>query len=416
MLILNYLHVPAAVPLFPVCGLPLCCRAALEGRKNHQKVVLLVHRQDLPAVNTTLVDDERLQNTRTFSSAEELITSDIWQQTGEGEEILLLAADRVWSGNPLQGDAKAENGTVFLDHEGLTVMATTGKAHLKAESFDPAQATFPANIIPPNKQRHIRIDGVQWCRVATPAEIEHGEKHLLASLVKDTDGFISRHINRKISLYLTRHLMRTRITPNQITAVVLAIGICAGPAIIAMGGYGGILAGALLYYFSSVLDGCDGEISRLKFMGTPLGAWLDTVGDDIVGLSFLIGLYTVLFQRSPLWGWTGAFAIFFYLLTLVPRYYVLAVYLETGDYQKLAVAKHRPDDVKGLPRVIQFFEDSVFRIDFFSFSAVVTALFNFPELFASVYALGCMAAAIDSLIMFSHHRKQAMQKIQKGSG
>lgn len=204
--------------------------------------------------------------------------------------------------------------------------------------------------------------------------------------------------------------MRTTVTPNQITAVVFSIGVCSGPLMVIVGGYWGLFIGALLYYLSAILDGCDGELARLKFLGTPLGAWLDTVGDDIVGLSFLLGLYTVLFHQSPLWAWIGVFAILFYLLTLIPRYYVLAVYLETGDYQKLAVAKHRPKDVKGIARTIQFFEDSVFRIDFFSFAAFVTALLNIPELFASVYALGCMAAAIDSLVMFSQHRKQFMIK------
>src|SRR4030095_4432950 len=42
------------------------------------------------------------------------------------------------------------------------------------------------------------------------------------------------------------------------------------------------LAGALLFLTHSILDGCDGELARLKFMESPRGAALDFWGDNLV--------------------------------------------------------------------------------------------------------------------------------------
>jgi len=42
------------------------------------------------------------------------------------------------------------------------------------------------------------------------------------------------------------------------------------------------LTGALLFLMHSILDGCDGELARLKFLETRHGAVLDFWGDNIV--------------------------------------------------------------------------------------------------------------------------------------
>src|SRR5881409_4535927 len=42
------------------------------------------------------------------------------------------------------------------------------------------------------------------------------------------------------------------------------------------------LVGALLFLAHSILDGCDGELARLKFMESPHGAILDFWGDNVV--------------------------------------------------------------------------------------------------------------------------------------
>ena len=104
---------------------------------------------------------------------------------------------------------------------------------------------------------------------------------LLRSLIKQREGFMSRHFERKISLALTRRLAITRVTPDAMTLVSLAIGLVGAPFFLSSSpAYQ--LTGALLFLLHSILDGCDGELARLKFMESPHGAILDFWGDNVV--------------------------------------------------------------------------------------------------------------------------------------
>ncbi len=51
-----------------------------------------------------------------------------------------------------------------------------------------------------------------------------------------------------------------------------------------------MVVGALLAHVSSVIDGCDGEIARLKFQATEFGGWFDAVLDRYADAFLLFGL------------------------------------------------------------------------------------------------------------------------------
>src|SRR5438105_3958994 len=111
---------------------------------------------------------------------------------------------------------------------------------------------------------------------------------------KETDGFFARHVDRKISGAISRQLLRTPVTPNQITLAVTAIGIGAG-FLMAQPGYWPKLAGALLFLITSILDGCDGEVARAKHLTSRWGGWLDLWGDNVVHIVVFYGLGRGLF-------------------------------------------------------------------------------------------------------------------------
>jgi CDP-L-myo-inositol myo-inositolphosphotransferase len=50
------------------------------------------------------------------------------------------------------------------------------------------------------------------------------------------------------------------------------------------------LLGGLLAQFASVIDGCDGEVARLKFQGSDYGGWFDAVLDRYADAFLLFGL------------------------------------------------------------------------------------------------------------------------------
>jgi len=104
---------------------------------------------------------------------------------------------------------------------------------------------------------------------------------LLRSLIKDTEGFMSRHFERRVSLAITRRLVGTSITPNAMTLMSLTIGLLGAPFFLSTEPLLQI-AGSLLFLTHSILDGCDGELARLKFQESPTGARLDFWGDNLV--------------------------------------------------------------------------------------------------------------------------------------
>jgi phosphatidylglycerophosphate synthase len=132
--------------------------------------------------------------------------------------------------------------------------------------------------------------------IASAADLLGAETWLLQSLVKDTEGFMSRHVERPISLAISRRLAGTRVTPNTMTLASVAVGL-AGAALFLSSRPGAPVAGALLVLLHSILDGCDGELARLKFQESRFGGVLDFWGDNVVHAA-LFGTIAAAWSRA----------------------------------------------------------------------------------------------------------------------
>ena len=146
--------------------------------------------------------------------------------------------------------------------------------------------------------------------IASAADLARAEDWLLESLVKDTEGFMSRHVERRISLAVSRRLAATRVTPNAMTLFSVGVGL-AGALLFLSSRLGAPLAGAFLVLLHSILDGCDGELARLKFQESRLGGVLDFWGDNVVH-SALFGTIAIAWSRASGQTWPlllGAAAI-----------------------------------------------------------------------------------------------------------
>jgi phosphatidylglycerophosphate synthase len=123
--------------------------------------------------------------------------------------------------------------------------------------------------------------GIDPLVVAGPDDIPAAERRLLRALVKDTDGFMAKHVERPISLAISRRLAATPVTPNQMTLISVTIGLMGAPFFLSAQPLWQTL-GALLFLAHSILDGCDGELARLKFKESRWGGILDFWGDNVV--------------------------------------------------------------------------------------------------------------------------------------
>ena len=130
----------------------------------------------------------------------------------------------------------------------------------------------------PSAQIPVDIDPMT---VTTLADIDLAEQRLLRGLVKDTDGFMARHFERRISLQIVRRLASTAVTPNQITVFSVAVGLLGAPFFLSTL-WPWQTIGAVLFLAHSILDGCDGELARLKFQESRFGGAIDYWGDNVV--------------------------------------------------------------------------------------------------------------------------------------
>lgn len=126
-------------------------------------------------------------------------------------------------------------------------------------------------------------------RLEAPLDADHLTDWLMAAGPKDADGFMARHFDRHISLAVSRALLPSSVTPNQMTLFSTTLGLC-GAALFLGSGTAWHAAGALLVWLHSVLDGCDGELARVRFQESPFGADLDFWGDNLVHLALFSAL------------------------------------------------------------------------------------------------------------------------------
>lgn len=145
------------------------------------------------------------------------------------------------------------------------------------------------------------IQDKYWIDVDNEEAFNKAENLLISNLKKTSDGPVSRYLNRPLSIRITRLLLKTKITPNHVSIFAFILSIM-GAVFFFLGGYFNLIIGAIMAQISSVIDGCDGEIARLKFKATEFGGWLDAVLDRYADSFLLFGLtYHVYLINNNYW-------------------------------------------------------------------------------------------------------------------
>lgn len=119
------------------------------------------------------------------------------------------------------------------------------------------------------------------------ASAAHATQKVWASLTSAADGFVDKHFNRPVGRFLSKILIYTPISPNQVSVAATLIGLlsawcfAAGSARLA-------IWGAILLQLSAIVDCVDGDLARVLFKESPLGKWLDIVGDQVVHIGVFV--------------------------------------------------------------------------------------------------------------------------------
>lgn len=223
----------------------------------------------------------------------------------EGESYLIfpvvticrpaLVQDLVSQAHP----GKTEIITDARDTPALAIVPGVVVAHAVTALADGAPLRQTMGLAESKTVQRSAARGYFCARINPHSSLAALERELLLSLENPRDGMVDTHINRKISRLITPWLLRTPLTPNQVTVLSCVVGLLSALCFVP-GGYWGPVCGAVLLQFSVVLDCCDGEIARIKYQESPLGDWLDIGCDTVVHIAVFVGIGIAVWRNGAL--------------------------------------------------------------------------------------------------------------------
>ena len=160
------------------------------------------------------------------------------------------------------------------------------------ESIDSGNESLAAGIkVLANRQKikAFDISDKYWLDVDDNSALKNAKSLLFEKLKKNTDGPVSRILNRPISIKMSELLLKTKITPNQISLINFIVALF-GALFFYIGDYFSLVIGGILIHLSSIIDGCDGEVARLKLVETKYGGWFDAVLDRYADAIIIFGM------------------------------------------------------------------------------------------------------------------------------
>ncbi|NIP30109.1 MAG: hypothetical protein GTO02_08100, partial [Candidatus Dadabacteria bacterium] len=180
------------------------------------------------------------------------------------------------------------------------------------------------------KIKAVPIEDGYWYRLLNNKQsIKEAEKIIFSNVGKTATGWIARNINGRISLPLSKLLIKTPLTPNMVSVLINVIGVLCGP----LYALGHPVLGALFMQIATVLDRCDGEVARIKLMETKKGQWVDTISDQFTVLSFLLGVpIGYYFQTKSMIPLVfGAYNVLIFVFFVIWSFYFLVKYTNSGS-------------------------------------------------------------------------------------
>jgi phosphatidylglycerophosphate synthase len=280
--------------------LPIILRAILGAQAvNPKRIVLVANQIVLNIIRRELLRTGRLPEMVEWYDIDNVhrsLPKLLGEVAAESDRIVLLSGNTTYHPRIFQMIGECDEGSdaVALTTDGrfVGIYSISRCCALEIARDCPGQIDTPVELYAWFKPRHsIVLKSVEdnlWQVVNVPHDRLIAERKLDEWLVKPTDGVFAR-MNRRISIPISRRLIKFPITPNMISLFTLCVGFLAG-VFFAWGGYWNTVIGAVLSVWASILDGCDGEVARLKLQVSKFGCWLETVCDYLYYLFIFSGM------------------------------------------------------------------------------------------------------------------------------
>ena len=415
--------------------LPVLLRAILGVQSNHpERIVVVLNRVIGPQIRSELTQTGRIPDGVEWLEADpgtplSTIVRQVTPSSG-GARVLLIAGDCTyqpalhrmvseWDGRSSAlelATGSVPTGLFALNHEAALELGAEIESNVVTVQDLHRWITRKAISHGPPFVDFRLVEEDSWQQISMPQDSIAAEQKLDRWLVKPTDGVFAR-MNRTISIPISRQLIKFPITPNMVSLFTLGVSFAAG-ASYAMGGYLSTLVGAILSVWASILDGCDGEVARLKLQASDFGCWLETACDYLYYLFLFAGMAIGLERSSgnrAFWAW-GAVLLFGAATTILLAWFERSRLSGKHPEQFLAIWQKKAESRSSNPllylgRNCEF----IIRRCFLPYALLVFALLNLTWLALYMSAIGANVAWIISLysrFAFSSKSRAAKTSVQ----
>jgi len=415
VILANHLEACGCGSSMPEVGsLSIVLRSILGAKKaGAARIVVVVQRANAFRIRKELLQTGRLPDSLEWwelGSESSSFGSRFGQLASEVEgHLVLIAADRIYhpSLHRQAGEWDREDSALafMTGGEPVGIFSLTREVSLDLARSCPSSASSIEELhnwlTSTYSVKRELVTKDKWQRVSTEQQRLTAEGKLDAWLVKPTDGIFAR-TNRRISIPISRQIIRFPITPNMVSLFTLGVSFAAG-VFLALGGYWHMLTGAILSWFASVLDGCDGEVARLKFQESDFGCWLETICDYLYYLFIFAGMTIGLARTSGTRAYLvwGGFLVFGAIVTILTSGLQRHRLASASPEQFLRVWQKEADNRRSNP-LLYFGRQTEFIIRrcFLPYVFLFFALFNIMNWLLIAGAVGANVAWMISLYSY----------------
>ncbi len=285
-----------------IAGLPFLLRNILNIQRGGIRSLVVYGSEPMETLRRTITQDPRIDLQLNWADD----SRQLLQAIGQSSKNLFLDGSFLHEKNKIRSalvtlspKEDSGNGRLFyLDTEALkNLLKPTDTFAFPGVDKAREQSGLWTDSAPDlDKSLLVYLPEEERPKIKNEADFRKESKRLLkTSGGLSNDSLITRLLSRPVSGFLTRGLIDTTITPNQITLFSFALGIAAAVCFF-IGGHAMGIAGAALLLLSIWVDGVDGEIARIKFMESPLGGKLDILCDNLVHIAVFFAIGFGLYQ------------------------------------------------------------------------------------------------------------------------
>ncbi len=184
--------------------------------------------------------------------------------------------------------------------------------------------------------------------------------------------------DQRIARVVVRPLVRTAVTPNQLTAATLLLAV-AGAALLAVGDQHAANWGAGIFVLARFLDHFDGELARQKGMASRFGYYFDYVAGALSYGALFLGIGIGL-RHGPLGDWALVLGVAGAVAAVVSMFNNLGIDKQHGGDES--------GEACGYPAFAGFeLEDSIYLLAPITWLGFLTPFFTAATVGATVYCL-----------------------------